>query len=226
MRKRQRSRAALQELKVVGHEGFHHVVAFNVAEQMRLLVTRTGDWSGKRAIAIVAVNAGEGSSFVARSLASVASFDSGREVVLVEFGATAAASLDADYHRPKGLELANRPAQRTNIDCMSIVTAPAILATERSAYATSPQLAEEIDTLRSENDVTIFDLPAISSDASVLQLASLADEVILVVRSGVTSASDIRQVVRDLGTVSVSGVVLNDFTSSVPERLLNQLGAA
>jgi Mrp family chromosome partitioning ATPase len=79
-----------------------------------------------------------------------------------------------------------------------------------------PQIIEE---LRRTHDVVILDTPATLVHSEVALLARMIEDVIFVVRTGVTPARELATALGRLQGARVRGVVVNDARSSVPNAV-------
>jgi succinoglycan biosynthesis transport protein ExoP len=86
--------------------------------------------------------------------------------------------------------------------------------------ATLPDVMTE---LRSRFGLIVLDLPPVLNSTDTEVLARLADQIVLVVRAGVTPAKLVRQALDQLGEETLLGVVLNDSRSDLPSWLENRL---
>jgi polysaccharide biosynthesis transport protein len=84
-------------------------------------------------------------------------------------------------------------------------------------------LPDVITQLRAKFGLVVLDLPAVLNSTDTQVLARLADQLIVVVRAGVTPAKLVRQALDDLGDVTILGVVLNDSSSELPAWLENRI---
>jgi Mrp family chromosome partitioning ATPase len=84
-------------------------------------------------------------------------------------------------------------------------------------------LPDVIAQLRSQFGLIVLDLPAVLNSTDTQVLAPLADQLILVVRAGVTPAKLVRQALDQLGEEKFLGVVLNDSRPDLPPWLDNRL---
>lgn len=103
----------------------------------------------------------------------------------------------------------------TSLDNLSLVVAgvPTAGAQRLLRSARMPQVIEE---LRRTHDVVIVDTPAILAHSEVALLARMVDDVVFVVRTGVTPAHDLTAGMARLQGARIRGVVVNDARSSVP----------
>jgi succinoglycan biosynthesis transport protein ExoP len=86
--------------------------------------------------------------------------------------------------------------------------------------ATLPDVMTE---LRSRFGLIVLDLPAVLNSTDTEVLARLADQIILVVRAGVTPAKLVRQALDQLGEEHLLGMVLNDSRTDLPSWLEHRL---
>jgi protein-tyrosine kinase len=84
-------------------------------------------------------------------------------------------------------------------------------------------LPDVISQLRSRFGLVVLDLPAVLNSTDTQVLARLVDQIVLVVRAGVTPAKLVQQAIEQLGEESLLGVVLNDSGSDLPSWLENRL---
>lgn len=103
----------------------------------------------------------------------------------------------------------------TALDNLSLVVAgaPTAGAQRLLRSARMPQIIEE---LRRVHDVVIIDTPAALFHSEVALLARMVDDVVFVVRTGVTPARDLTAALGRVQGSKVRGVVMNDARSSVP----------
>jgi Mrp family chromosome partitioning ATPase len=80
-----------------------------------------------------------------------------------------------------------------------------------------------ITQLRSRFGLIVLDLPAVLNSTDTQVLSRLADQVVLVVRAGVTPAKLVRQALDELSEDTVLGVVLNDSQVDLPSWLEHRL---
>ncbi|TAM79850.1 MAG: polysaccharide biosynthesis tyrosine autokinase [Acidobacteria bacterium] len=172
-----------------------------------------------RALAVISSRPEEGKTTIAMALAmSMAAL--GRRTVLV----------DGDLRRPQVhriLDIPNRlglssilqdqakvqeavvPGQ---IDRLSILPAGPLSANAREHIAA--RIGEVIEDLKSQFDIVVIDTPPMLGFADGLNVASVADASLLVVRAGRTSRDYVQQVIDQLRQVraQLAGIVLNGVT--------------
>ncbi|MEO8285476.1 MAG: CpsD/CapB family tyrosine-protein kinase [Chloroflexota bacterium] len=116
--------------------------------------------------------------------------------------------------------------QTTGVERLSVLTLGEPAHNFPLAIRTAT-LPEVIAQLRSEFGLVVMDLPAVLNSSDTQVLARLADQIVLVVRAGVTPAKLVRQAVDELvdqlGEEMLLGVVLNDSRSDLPPWLDNRL---
>jgi Mrp family chromosome partitioning ATPase len=174
--------------------------------------------------AVCSAVSGEGKTTISLGLALAIAQDlPDRRVVVVEtdlwrpvfakdFGIEAAPGLvDSLLDRvPVGSTL--RP---TSLDNLSLVVAGGAIAGAQRLLrsARMPQIIEE---LRRTHDVLILDTPAALAHSEVALLARMVDEVVFVVRTGVTPAHALTSALGRIQGAKVRGIIVNDARSSVP----------
>jgi Mrp family chromosome partitioning ATPase len=84
-------------------------------------------------------------------------------------------------------------------------------------------LPDVISQLRERFGLIILDLPAVLNSTNTQVLARLADQIVLVVRAGVTPVKLVREALDELGEEMLLGVVLNDSQPDLPSWLDNRL---
>jgi capsular exopolysaccharide synthesis family protein len=106
----------------------------------------------------------------------------------------------------------------TSLDNLSLLVAGngAASAQRLLRSARMPQIIEE---LRRSHDVVILDTPATLAHSEVALLARMVDEVIVVVRTGVTPERSLASALARLHGSTVRGIVINDARSSVPAAI-------
>ena len=112
--------------------------------------------------------------------------------------------------------------QATAIDRLAILSLGEPAYTFPLAIRTAA-LPDVISALRSQFGLIVLDLPAVLNSTDTEVLARLADQLILVVRAGVTPAKLVRQALDQLGEGTLLGVVLNDSRSDLPSWLEHRL---
>lgn len=112
--------------------------------------------------------------------------------------------------------------QHTTIDRLAVLPLGEPAHTFPLAIRTAA-LPDVISGLRSQFGLIVLDLPAVLNSTDTEVLARLADQIVLVVRAGVTPAKLVRQALDQLGEGTLLGVVLNDSRSDLPSWLEHRL---
>jgi capsular exopolysaccharide synthesis family protein len=183
------------------------------------------------AIGVTSPTYGDGKTTVSIALAASLSQDFEADVTLV----------DADFHthsigREYGLQgqdglsevlLGKVPLQdvthRVSQAKMQVVTAGST-PSDPARIARSEHLTTLIENMKRANKYVVIDLPATLHSMNAPVLAKRCDGVIVVVRAGQTTQSDLERVLHLLNGSNVLGVVVNRRHSAVPgwvRRTLN-----
>lgn len=205
-------------------EGDPHVVSYELAEQMRLLVVRSQLDRGIDSLALSAAVPGEGTSFIARSLAAVLAHDTDRAVCLVEFDWESRGS--GERVSEVAVDGIGRNREYKTGRKVSIINSGYVAPLQRSPFVAADSLRSDIEALKDYFDLVIFDLPAVSTHTGVLGLSQFADRYAIVARQGVSPMADIRAAVADLGEERLAGIVLNQTKFSTPKWINRLFGAA
>jgi capsular exopolysaccharide synthesis family protein len=83
----------------------------------------------------------------------------------------------------------------------------------------SARMPEIIDTLRRTHDVVIVDTPAVLAHSEVALITKMVEEVIFVVRTGVTPARELGNALAKLQGANIRGIIVNDARSAVPNAI-------
>ncbi len=222
---RRRRGAPAHSLKLtLGQED--HLVTYELAEQMRLLLARSDIGTADSTLAIASTVAGEGTTFIARSLAAVLAHDSQLAVCLLEFDWDAVGegeTVEAIAVRGIVDEGKNALDEDTGKE-FTFVSSGHVAPLQRSLFVSSEHLADDIASLREYFDVVILDLPAITSHSGVLTLGEFADAFLLVVRQGAAPAAQIRAAMEDLRDTKLAGIVMNNVKITSPGWLRRVAG--
>jgi Mrp family chromosome partitioning ATPase len=202
-------------------------------ELFRGIYTRAGLGFTPEIVAITSAAPGEGKTMLSLGLAvSLAHDFPDRNVLLVETDIyRPSLAADFDVKPSPGLveclvadepvELACRPTFLDNLDLLP--------AGEPLKQAGRPlrsmRMPTLLDALRQTYHFIILDTPALLSNSDGLLLTDLADGVLLVVRSGVTSAAVVSKALEQIDESKLRGVVLNGVRNSTPGWLRRLMGA-
>jgi Mrp family chromosome partitioning ATPase len=210
-----------------------HITPAPVAESLRYMLgrMRLGE-SGAlpERLGVTAALSGEGTSFIARSLALVLAHDVAQQVCLVDLNWWAPSLWVADETPAEGIADVIRNSLSladviipTGTPSLSILAAGATSASERPLLAYGPELEKVLVELSTIFDQVVIDLPAVRATSEALRLAELSRSVALVVRQGVTPESEVKSAVEELTGVSLLGVILNRSSSKVPRFIRNRI---
>lgn len=187
--------ARIPRFPAAGRAGVHPVhdaPTSPPAEPFRLLAGALRLDGARKVVAVSAVRAGEGASTVALGLA-LALAQEGRRVLLVD------ADLRSSGTGPdKRLKLAEAPGLAEGLgaglaleetrqvfgDSTLALLARGAAPGNPGALLASPALAALLVRARTENDVVVIDLPALTSGADAQNVARQADALLLVHRAG------------------------------------------
>jgi len=238
------SRAALQpadapvdgSLSLVTEDGTTlHVAAPTVTESMRYMVARlrTADAEIPHTIGVTSTIAGEGTTYIARSLALVLANDVARRVCLVDLNwwspspwGDAPAELPgmADVIRD-GMPLEDMLLTTTTPN-LSVLPAGVATPAERPPFANSPEVNKAILELSAQFDHVVLDLPALTATSEALGLAEASGAVAFVVDQGVTPEPQVKAAIEELQGVTMLGVILNRGTSKIPGMIKRRIPGA
>ena len=176
------------------------------------------------AIGVTSPNRSDGKTTITMSLAGSLSRDFSADVTLA----------DADFHtqsleREYGLETADGladvlagtatigdVAHSLPTSRMKIVRAGSRVY-DVARIARSGHAATLVENMKRDNRYVVFDLPATLPSTTAPVLARLCDGVIVVVRAGQTTKQQLDRTLVRLKGSQVLGVVVNRWTSAIPE---------
>ncbi len=92
-----------------------------------------------------------------------------------------------------------------------------------SVLIRTPRLLEMMESLRQRFGLILLDLPSVLTTTDTQLLAALADQLVLVVRAGVTPSKLVTQALDELDREKLVGVVLNDTRKDLPDWLDQRL---
>lgn len=216
-----------------------HVVPADIASSLRFFLTRlrrSGSPSSglPRTIALTSALAGEGVTFITRSLAAVMAHDLEREICLVETNWWFEDLDDARRKRDPETIPDPRPgvaevlAGDATLDDVLVPTSEPNLwvlpagdapRSMRPVIASSEAFGDLLAMLAEEYDTVVLDVPPVLNVSEAITIARRADSVALVVRHGVTTERQVAAAVEELGGVELLGLILNRTTTRVPKSL-------
>lgn len=233
-KQRDSARAPVGALVVLDSNGdVIYVTAPDVADALRYFIARvqaTGDLGLPQTLALTSALAGEGVSYVARSLAAVVAHDLKRKVCLVETnwwkptgkGGTAEGDHPGLAEVLAGnvdLDTALVPTDSPHLSILGAGKAP---PQDRPVLARSSALSDLLADISKEFDTVLLDVPPVLRVSESITLARQADATALVVRQGVTTERQVRAAFEELTGIQVLGTILNRSSTKIP-RLLRRL---
>ena len=175
-----------------------------------------------RSLGLTSSISGEGKSFLAIVMAGVLANDSSNPVILLECN-WEHPSLHEYYGLPavRGLaEWLRGECSETDIRHQVDYNLTVILAGdgEQDEVKLLQQIRQRglLQMLAASNELLIADLPAIMTTGYGSIAASLVEELILVVRAGVTPDALVQEACEELKDLPVQGVILNQLESRIP----------
>lgn len=138
-----------------------------------------------------------------------------RAVLAKDFGLPIAPGLVDCLLERQPLANALRP---TALDNLSLLVAGSPIASPQRLLRSS-RMPELLDTLRRTHDVVIVDTPAALVHSEVALVARMVEEVIFVVRTGVTPSRELGSALSRVQGANLRGIVVNDARSSVPSAV-------
>jgi capsular exopolysaccharide synthesis family protein len=190
-----------------------------VSEQFKTLKIRIGQASSNRALRVIAISSPEakdGKSLISANLAISCSKDPGRRVIIIDCDMR-----NPTLHRLMGISPEPGLLGYLEGDCLQpycymrrheqlyIMTAGGI-ADNPVELLSLDKMRKLIGYLKATFDTIILDSPPFAPISDAQILTSLADGLILVVRSGKTTYSSIEKAFLSLDPQKLVGVVFND----------------
>jgi Mrp family chromosome partitioning ATPase len=211
-----------------------HITPSRVASALRYFLARvelhSTDGLPSR-LALTSALAGEGVTFIARSLASVIAYDTESSVVVVDVNWRRPTPPKEGEVRPLGLADAVDGVvpladviRRTANPRLSLIDAGQVAVARRPALAGSKALANALEELEGQFDHLLLDLPPVLATSEAMNLSQFADSYALVVRQGATSENQVEAALEEMQGDLVLGVILNRFDSDIPVRLRRLVG--
>lgn len=195
-------------------------------ELFRSLYTGFEIGSGTSLAVCSAVNA-DGKSTICTGLAVAIAQDlPDRRVVIVETDLWRPV-LAKDFGLPSAPGLADCLLDRqplatalrsTELDNLSLLVAGSTVPSPQRLLR-SARMSDVMNALRKMYDVVIVDTAAVMVHSEVALIARMVEEVVFVVRTGVTPTRELDAALGRLREANVKGIVLNDVRSSVPSVL-------
>ena len=217
-----------------GDSNLIHMTPSRVASSLRYFLARVqlhGTQGLPARLALTSALAGEGVTYVARSLAAVVAYDTQASIALVDLNWRRPPRADEDGEQPLGLADAVEdgvPVDQVIVDTsnpkLSLVPAGVIPVARRPALAGTTALATVLDELESRFDHLLLDLPPVLASSEAMNLAQLADAYVLVVQQGATADAQVEAALEEMRGAEALGVILNRYHSDIPRRLRKLVG--
>ncbi len=177
-------------------------------------------------IAVSSALDGEGKTTVALGLALAMAKDLEKSVLLLDcnllrpglseaLGIKEALGLTNFLAGEISLEAATR---RTRLDNLWIVPA-GLPAGNASRLVRSSSMVELAQSLRAKHDIIVMDTPSMLSSSDARMLISHSDDVLFVVRVGLSTTKSLAKAISLVRGAHNRGIVVNDFRSAVPKFL-------
>jgi Mrp family chromosome partitioning ATPase len=208
-----------------------HVAPPAICESLRYMLARLRLADGTDVPARVGLTstvAGEGVTYVTRSLALVLANDTGRRVCVVDLNWADPGPWPAD----ESGGVAGVLRGEVSLDDAVLVTGtPGVFVlpcggadqAQRPSLAQSDELDSMLAVLSETFDHVLLDLPAVTATSEALSLVDRSRSVTFVVGQGAASHAQVSASLEHLTGVSVLGVILNRSASRVPEKLRHRL---
>jgi Mrp family chromosome partitioning ATPase len=211
-----------------------HMTPSRVASALRYFHARVqlhGTQGLPTRLALTSALAGEGVTYVARSLAAVVAYDTPASIAVVDLNWRRPPRPDQDGEQPVGLADAVEEGvpiegviMPTSNPRLSLVPAGVIPVARRPAVASSPALATALDELELRFDHLLLDLPPVLASSEAMNLSRLADAYVLVVQQGATSEAQVEAALEEMRGGESLGVILNRYDTHIPRRLRKLVG--
>lgn len=213
--------------------GVLHAVPPPVAGSLRYTVARLeakGRPGVHQRLGVTAPHSGDGTSFIARSLAAVRAHDRDMSVCLVDLNWWSREAVDGA--RPGVADVVDGRAPLADVllatqnPRLSFLPSGALPLDRRPVVARGQELLHLLSELAFRFDQLVIDLPPLLVTSQSLTLAAHCDGCLMVVRQGVTPVSDLQAAMDLLEGVDVMGVVMNRASSPVPKSIQRRLPTA
>jgi Mrp family chromosome partitioning ATPase len=211
-----------------------HMTPTRVASSLRYFLARVqlhGTQGLPTRLALTSALAGEGVTYVTRSLAAVVAYDTPASIAVVDLNWRRPPRPDEDGDQPPGLADAvedgvpiDRIIVPTSNPRLSLVPAGVIPVPRRPALAASTALATALDDLESRFDHLLLDLPPVLASSEAMNLSQLADAYVLVVQQGATAEAQVEAALEEMRGGESLGVILNRYDTRIPRRLRKLVG--
>ena len=179
-------------------------------------------------IGVTSALAGEGVSLVSHGLGAVLNLDAGRDVCIVgtnwwgtwdgvdDLGPGTAGVLAGEASLAEAILPTRYPK-------LSLLPAGDMPPISRVLTGSAEAIGNLLDDLRGEFDNIVVDLPALTSSSVTLAAGAAVDATLLVARQKKTRLDQVDAAVEELRHANLLGIVLNDYSLSMPGFLKHRL---
>jgi len=215
-------------LAVVGREGvLLHLAPADVANSLRFFLSRlwqSGEVGLPPTISVTSAIEGEGTTFVARSLAAVMAHDLDRNICLLEtnwWSDWRSTAMDrrtglADVLR--GQCTVDEALVHTLDERLVILTSGELPVAVRPAMVASNAFTDVLKLLTKMFDAVVIDAPPVLKASEATTIVRHAEAAVLVVRHGVTTERQLGAAIDELNGAEL-GVIVNRCATRVPRLL-------
>ena len=204
-----------------------HAAPADVANSLRYFLARlwqTGEVGFPGTMAVTSALAGEGVTFVARTVAAVIAHDLSRSVCVLETNWWSTPDSVAMDRRTgladvlSGQCTVDEALIRTNDDRLSILTPGYLPVAARPAVAAGSAFTDVLELLTKVFDVVVIDAPPVLKATEAATVVRRAEATLLVVRQGVTTERQVAMAIEELSGTEL-GVIVNRSSTRVPKLL-------
>jgi len=215
-------------LAVVERDGaLLHVAPPDVVTSLRFFLSRlwqSGDGGFPATLAITSSLAGEGVTFIARSVAAIIAHDLDRSVCVLETNWWSTPDSSAMDRRTgladvvSGRCTVDEALVRTTDDRLVLLTSGDLPISARPAVAAGSAFTDTLKLITKVYDVVIIDSPPVLKASEATTVVRHAEAAVLVVRQGVTTEQQVALAVEELSGIEL-GVIVNRSSTCVPRLL-------
>jgi Mrp family chromosome partitioning ATPase len=204
-----------------------HAAPPGVANSLRFFLSRlwqTGEVGFPSTMAVTSALAGEGVTFVARSVAALIAHDLNRSVCVLEtnwWSTPDSAAID----RRTGLAdvlsgrcTVDEALVRTSDDRFAVLTPGYLPVAVRPGVAAGSAFTDVLELLTKVFDAVVIDAPPVLKATEAATVVRRAEATLLVVRQGVTTERQVAMAIDELSGTEL-GVIVNRSSTRVPKLL-------
>ena len=204
-----------------------HVASPNVVKSLRFFLSRlwrTGDVGFPATMAFTSALAGEGVTFIARSVAAIIAHDLDRSVCVLETNWWSTPDSTAMDRRTgladvlSGRCTVDEALVRTTDDRLVILASGDLAVPARPAVAAGSAFTDTLTLLTKVFDVVVIDAPPVLKASEATTVVRHAEAALLVVRQGVTTEQQVATAIEELNGTELA-VILNGSSTRVPRLL-------